>query len=225
MRTAALGIALARKWWLVAFGLVIFWMVGCFDLQAQTPYVAPTPPPLQTAADNAAALQQMVDVTAAYTWLTGYIVNHDSQLNTLAQTLQNQDALILALQQQVAALQAQVAALTPTPPVITPPPSCTSPCVPIQAVSQSVVVGSTATFTITETGFTQVSWQSFPPGGTWGSIPGQSTINVSGTTMVSYITPPVTAAMNGTQYRLYMAPTATGSYTYSQPATLTVTAQ
>jgi hypothetical protein len=87
----------------------------------QTAYTAPVLPPIFSAADLANSVTLMNDVQAAYNNSTTLLLAHDAQLFTLSQTLQNQDALILTLQSQVAALQVQVAALAP--PVAPPAPT------------------------------------------------------------------------------------------------------
>jgi hypothetical protein len=215
MKTIIFGIALA--------------FASSLSAQTLTPFVPVCLTPATQAAVVQAGAMLSVPVNFDFTDPLMRVADQNCTLQaTTVAALANIQALnqqVAALQAQVTVLQAQVAALTPTPPVVTPPASCTSPCVSVQATSVSVIAGSPATFTVTETGFKQVSWQSFPPGGTWGSIAGQSPVTVSGTQTVTYTTPATTLAMSGTQYRLYMAPTATGSYTYSQPATLTVTAQ
>jgi Bacterial Ig domain/Immunoglobulin I-set domain len=94
-----------------------------------------------------------------------------------------------------------------------------APAITTQPANQTVSVGQTATFTVTESGYAQVAWQSFSVGTTWSGI--TQAQYVTGTQTVTYTTPPATAAMNGTQYRLYVATSA--GYAYSQAATLTVT--
>jgi hypothetical protein len=90
----------------------------------------------------------------------------------------------------------------------------------VQPVSQTVQAGQTASFSVTETGYTQVKWCSYPPGvGTTWTCPGSTTF-VSGTQTLTYTTPPTTLAMSGTQYKLTVL--YPGGYTYSAAAKLTV---
>lgn len=85
----------------------------------------------------------------------------------------------------------------------------TAPAITLQPSNQSVVVGQTATFTITATGNPSPTYQ-------WQ----KNGIPISGATAASYTTPPTTLADNGATFRCVVSNSA-GNVT-SNAATLTV---
>jgi hypothetical protein len=87
----------------------------------------------------------------------------------------------------------------------------TPPLITIQPVNQTVVVGQTATFSVTVTGTAPLSYQ-WQKGGT----------PISGATLPSYTTPATTSADNGSQFSVTIT-NSVGNVT-SNTVTLTVTA-
>jgi len=87
-----------------------------------------------------------------------------------------------------------------------------APAITTQPADQTVTVGQTATFTVTATGSTPLSYQ-------WQ----KGTSNISGANSASYTTPATVVGDSGSTYRVVVSNSA-GSVT-SNSATLTVTAQ
>lgn len=90
-----------------------------------------------------------------------------------------------------------------------PPPAAVAPTISAQPANQSVLVGATATFTVTATGTAPLSYQ-WNKGGT----------AISGATAASYTTPSAAVADSGSSFTVTIANSA-GSIT-STAATLTV---
>ena len=88
-------------------------------------------------------------------------------------------------------------------------PAAVAPSITTQPANQTVTAGQTASFTVTASGTTPLSYQ-------WQ----KNGANISGATSSSYTTPPTTSADNGAQFTVVVSNTA-GSIT-SNVATLTV---